>query len=777
MVSIKDIDSEAAKLGISKKDILALSDRNENGIITDSRWLLMMNISMVESRVFENEMLNKLVAALDNATAREKSDLSEYFIFDNPIIGNYKTDGRPKRKYDEQSLPDGYRKVHYFENGIDKYIIVQEEAAKQLLDLKENKITPFLDKLSEDVPILGWLIKNIVLTPATLLRFFATGGNPFFILGNVPMDWTNAVFFSDTYSDIKLIGMAQAGVGFGKNFLKKIWKDFNQTVLKGDVDKVYLEFAEHGGLMDTMSQEGLRSLEKLKPKGKILGILPKKIRPTAKFAYESPYKVLKAYGTGLSYLGETSEVAFRLAVYEKSKKNLIKEFKKNNKNINPNSKQLDDIMWQAAREARELIDFKQGGSWAKEMDVFMPYFNAAMQGVRRPIDFARKNPKKFAFSMLQLGTMAGTLVGWSVANALAAFDDDDEEDRKKKVKKALDSISTYEKANFHIVFTGNINKDGELEYYRVKKLPVASIITTLAESLMYKAYLGYDIDYENTKKAFEQSTPISPTEMFSKNPLVAGGIAYYFNKDLFTGEEVFRKPKGKDINPSSEGLYDDRIEGVYKYLGTEFGLSPARSKAFVEKIITTESTNPTINLIYAAANGVFDKNSTFGKEFSVVKDEMLKQSERKFLRYTNKNLIEYQKEDELKQKERDIETEIYNKEQKVKSEIKRKYDAGGKMSIDDIVKIVDKNFDEIDRERYYKKFYTYINNRDADPTLLDLMYEDNYQVQAMKLFERYGNQIDADAKKEIVSVMNSSGMRLNKKAIYLYKTKYKGKIL
>ena len=769
---VNDLDNEAAKLGISKKDIMALGDRNENGIITDSKWLLMLNISSVESRVFENKMLNDLVAALENATAQEKASLSEFFIFDNPIIGNYKTDGRPKRKYDEQSLPDGYRKLHYFDNGVDRYLIVREDIAKQLLNVKNSKILPAIENFSEEVPVLGWLAKHLILTPTRLLRFFATGGNPMFILGNVPMDWTNAVFFSDVYSNVKLIGMVQAGTGFSKNFLKKIWKDFSTTVLKGDIDKVYMEYAEHGGLMDTMSQEGMRNLENLKPKGKLLSALPKTIfRPTAKFTIEAPYRILKAYGSVLSYMGETSEVAFRLAVYEKTKNNLIREFKKKN-NVDPNSKQLDDIMWNAAREARELIDFNQGGTWAKELDVFMPYFNAAMQGVRRPLDYAKKDPILFSSSMIQLGGMAASIAVLSLSLAMGAFPDDDEEERKKKLKRALDSISTYEKGSYHIIFTGKKNKDGELEYVRIKKLPVASIISTLAEELIYKKLLGYDIDYKNIKESISKSSPFSLSEIFSKNPLVSGIIAYAYNIDTFTGNEIVRLPKDKKINITAEGMFDDKVEGLYKILAPGLGLSPARTKAFVEKIITSESTNPTINLFYAIGNGIFDPSTTFGKEFSTLTEEVLKQGSKKLIKYTNKDIIKYNLEDELEKKEMDIETDIYLKEQSVYNKIKKQAESGNEISRDELRDIVTDTFDRRDREKYIKKYMTYSKNMDIDKSLLDLIYEDNPEVTAMKLFERYGSDLDDNDKKELKEAMRASGRKLSTKAIQIYRKEY-----
>ena len=181
---IGDIDKEASRLGVSKKDIMKLTDENENEIITDSRWLLMMNIETVESRAFENKMLREFAKAVENSTAEEKAALSEFMIIENPVIGSYK-DGRPKRKYDDEKLPLGYRKINYYKNGVQQYIIVKESFANQLLDIKnKNKGFELIGKL----------------TGGQILRFFATGGNPLFIIGNTAVDFQNILLFSDVYS-------------------------------------------------------------------------------------------------------------------------------------------------------------------------------------------------------------------------------------------------------------------------------------------------------------------------------------------------------------------------------------------------------------------------------------------------------------------------------------------------------------------------------------------------------------------------------------------------
>lgn len=751
-MDVSDMDREASRLGMSKDDIKKLTDRNENGIITDSRYLLAMNISSVESRAFENAMLNEVVKALDEATPEQQTALSEYVVFDNPIIGSFK-DGRPKRKYDDQAVPSGFKKVYYFENGIEKYIIVREDMARQLLDVKNAKMQAAIENTAKTVPVIGAALKTITLTPARLLRFFATGGNPLFILGNVAVDWVNAVFNTDVYSNLKAYGMVQAGLGFAKNFIKK-------AVTNDTFNKTYNEFAEHGGLMDFLSNESMRALNELKPGHKIFSPL---------------HKAVEMYGTVMSFLGETSEVAMRLAVYEKMKSNLVSEFKKEN-GVDPNAQQMDDIMWEAAREARELIDFNQGGSWAKEADVVMPYLNAALQGFRKPLDYAKKNPVGFASSYIQLAGMGASIAAMSLAAAMNAMpSDDDDEEKKKKIRKALDSISDHEKASYHIIFTGKVDKNGELEYIRIKKLPVASVATTLAEQMMYKYLVGYEFDEATFNQTIEKSLPLSISELESKNPVVAGYLTYKYNEDTFTGEKVFRGPKDKVILETAEGVNDPKIEAFYKSVAPVFGLSPARSKAFVEKIITNQSTNPTINIFYAAANGIFGKDTQFGNEFSTAMEKMKEAAGKKLIRYTNENVLKYKKEDELEKEKIYITTEKYLKDSKIKADIKDRYNNGKTMTIGELEKIVKENYDPIDQQKYLKKYYTYTQTMNADPVLLDLLYEDDPNIQALIINDTYGPSLEKEELDELVDVMQKSRRKVSSKAWYIYQTKYKNR--
>jgi len=743
-LTVDEIDTQAKTLGIARKDIMKLSDSNENDIIMDSKWLLAMTVSSVEGRAFENNMLREFDRAIKGATPEEKKAFEE-FILDNPVVGT-KKDGGFKYKYDDTELPPGFVKVSYFDNGNKREIVIKDEYAKQLLDVK-NK--------NKELETIG------ALTGTKILRFFATGGNPLFIIGNTAVDFQNIAFFSDVYSKFKPLATVQLIRDYTKNFIKKI-------VVSNQYNKVFNEYINHGGALDYMASDGLRALESMNP-----------IKGVTKAAQRG----LIAYGRAMAFLGETSEVAFRLSVYDKVKNDSIKEFKKEN-NREPNEQELDDIMWKAARESRETMDFSQGGDVAKNIDSVFPYFNAALQGIRRPIDFAKKDPVGFSSSVLQYTVMASSLAAGAFAMLIKAVRDDEDDDKKanKKIIEALNSLSEYEKANYHIIFTGNKNNDGEYEYYRVKKLPVLSVISTVAEQLIYKAFFNtegvdYDMDSEAMMEAVSKSNPLPITvqEVSAKNPVASGLVSYWANKDTFTGDKIFREPNNKKISPEAEGMFDDKVDQIYKDLAPGFGLSPARTKVMVEKVITSANTNPTIPLIYSAYDGLFNNNDGLGAE---VQDAMSNVGEafgKKLVRYTDKNIIRYKEQDKMELQETVIETDVWKKEQKVYNEIKSRYKDGDNMTNKELFDIVEKNFDPIDRIKYIKKYNAYIHNMNIDKSVLDIIFEDVPEVQAMKLNQRYGSDLGDDELKELTKASASAGKRVNNKALYIYNQKYKNR--
>ena len=752
-ITDEEINNAVSTLGVNKKDIMKLSDMNENEILFDARFLLMMNTNIYVRRSFENEMLNEFAQGYESIDKAGKEALSD-FIIEGPV----------------KKVPTGFRKVEYFQDGVEKEMVMREDYARQLLDIKnQNNFLKGLGKISG----------------ANVLRFFATGGNPLFIVGNTAVDFANIAFFSDVYSAIKPLATVQLAYDFVKNFLRK-------TGNTNNYNKIKMEFMEHGGAMDFLSTDGLRMVQDMKLKNRILN---------------KTQKGLAAYARFMSYVGETGEMSFRLAVYERVKDAEINKFKKEN-GRSPNQKEMDDIMFEAAAQSRETIDFSQGGTWVKQMDQALPYFNAAMQGLRRPLDFARKNPVGFTSNVVQYAVMAAGMTATSLGTLLRSIGDDEEE--KKKLQDILDSISEYEKANYHIIFTGNKDKDGNYEYVRIKKLPLISILGTATEQYTTKYLLksqgiDYNVDNRSIKKSIEMSAPLDILGPFigdesagqalggvvKRNPLAAAWLTYTYNEDTFTGDKVFYEPKNKKIKPYAEGLYDEKVNDIYKIVAPALDMSPKRAQAAVEKLITSESTNPSISIFYALTNGLFDTEGDAFKENADTFDNgmghFLDVVSKKMVRHTNPNLLRYKDQDKIDELKERIDTDEYLTNIKIKKDIDKNINSkiieeGDSRS--DKFKTEYKKLDNLldgykltpnEKDKYFSYASTKdLKNEEVFKDMRDIIYEKSPKMMAARLYQRYGNNLDKEEMKElnkVFSISNASDVIL-KTSFELYYNKY-----
>ena len=733
-----EVDNLLMQTGTTYEFISKLSDSNNSDIVTDAKWLLMSNISMTEARVSSNRVLSSFDKAIKEATLEQKAEFSEY-IRENPIVGT-KSNGDLKFKYDKK-MPVGFTSLSYKENGKLRKIIVEKKYAEILLDQKKS---------SKILSGVG------TLSGTGVLRFFATAGNPLFIVGNTAIDFTNVLFLSNVYSEFKLLGGAELGLDFFKNFAKKVsnTKNYND---------IYEEFVEHGGSMDYLSTDGVSKLARTKYKNNRVS--------------EIGAKSLVGIGRFMGYLGESSEVSMRLAVYEKSKSNQLKQFKKEN-NREPDELELEEIKFRAARESRETIDFSQGGDVVKKLDKLMPYLNAATQGTRKFIDYASTNPKGFASSIIQAGIYSAGLMALSMMNLFRGLDDEED---KKRILEAINSISPYERANYHVIFTGSRDEDGEFEYYRIKKLPLLSVATTAAEeiiinSMLKQKGLDRDFDFSLTGKTIEGGVPFVPTlpNLINRNPMVSASMSYINNKDYFYDTDIFKGPIG-EISPESEGLYDKKVANIYKDISASLspysGTSPIRLQAFFEKIITSPNTNPMVGLAYSGYDAILGSYKGEGpaEDLSKGLDNLMETVGRKVKRKTNKNTLLYKNKETQKEKIIEIKSKTYNQEQKVYSIIKDKLESGETYNKEEYVKIIKENFEPIDRKKYYKKYLIYMRNRNVDKTILDIVFEQNAEAQAYMIQQKFGNSFDEEEEKEIRLVFNSARRKFSKKALYIYR--------
>jgi hypothetical protein len=359
---------------------------------------------------------------------------------------------------------------------------------------------------------------------------------------------------------------------------------------------------------------------------------------------------------------------------------------------------------------------------------------------------------------------------------------EDEDDCNKKMMDALNSLSEYEKANYHIIFTGKKDENGEYEYVRIKKLPGLSVVTTYAEQLFTKFFFSsrgvdYDVNGDVMWNTIKSSVPFDPTGIAGRNPLIAAGIAYGLNYDTFKGEEIFKKPRGwedREISPEKEGINDDNVNSLFKYIAPALGMSPIRTQAMVEKLITSENTNPTISLLYAVANGLTFQEG-LKESWDTATNEFLKNVSRKLIRTTNKKLLDYVEQDKIRDMEIEENSKEYVNTTDMYDEIKDIYDKGGSLTNGELLDMVIERFGKEEAEAYFNKYNNYIRNRSLDKRLLNIVFERKPRLQALYLYERYGNSLEQEELNELNTIMSQTNSKISKEALYFYNENYSNK--
>ena len=111
----------------------------------------------------------------------------------------------------------------------------------------------------------------------------------------------------------------------------------------------------------------------------------KAYKPTGRIS-----NAFEALQTAARYLGETSETWTRLALRERALKN-------------------GKSPLQATYEARNYLDFAQGGSLVKAADSAIPYLNASVQATRGLLRAPKQDPKGFAVKSAWISGLAANL--------------------------------------------------------------------------------------------------------------------------------------------------------------------------------------------------------------------------------------------------------------------------------------------------------------------------------------------------------------------------------
>lgn len=720
----EEIDKTAALYGIPAKDILALTDKNEMTILTDSRWILAMSTAAIQRKRFNNVLMNKIYDTV-NLTPMA---FEEFISLDR-----------------KEAKEKGFVPVSFFRKGEPMKVYMDEQYARQLMDIRvDNKVLDGIEKFSG----------------GKLLKFFATGGNVAFILSNAPIDLMNVALFTDVYNrtpleKVKAISLAKVTSDFIKNATGKMVSDVRG---KGKYKQLYEEFLRYGGGMDYLSQTGISKINKGRDTNydRMLGVL--------------------------SYLGTTSEQAVRVSVFDKVKKDKIKEYKKKN-GINPTGKSLENILFEAAAQARETIDFAQGGNLTKQIDKIVPYTNATIQGIRRPIDYAKQNPIGFRSALAQVAGIGAAVPGLNFLLAGLAGDDEDPEEVLTELR---EMSSKYEKANYYQVLNpfDLRDKKGNLNYIRIRKLPTISLFSTPVEDLTYSYYTGKDFDEKLLMQSAKSTIPFTGgiVDLAGSNPAVSAFVAYYANYDLFRGKEIVRKDANRPIKAYAEGMEDDDVSVLYKAFATLGGsvgvdISPKRMQAAIEKVITSPTTNPLVGLLYGGGESLKqlkDGDADIDFILKPLKGFFDGISKRAY-RQTNPNVKKYNEKDVVLDLIEKNNTESYLKNKRANDKMNDLIDQYGvgnlpKTLPSEFKDYIKENFDPIDQKRMIQKYTRRLKSSVIDGIFFDIAYERDAKNQALYLQYLYGPTMEREEYIELQRFIKTiTGRKISKKALLEYK--------
>jgi hypothetical protein len=361
-----------------------------------------------------------------------------------------------------------------------------------------------------------------------ILKALATGVNPEFALSNLPRDAMFAWFNSGEYNSTLPIGLMQLGSDYAR-----VTKD---AFGRGQRFKDYVA---EGGSLDFLTSQGI---------GGKKGITAKAGGP------------VKAVADVLSYLGETSEIATRLAVRERALRN-------------------GKTPEQATFAARNMLDFAQGGQLSKAADNIVPYLNAAIQGTRGTFREFATRPAAATYKASQL---AG--IGYSMAWVAASLFPD-----------LWESISDREKATKWIIPLPWTERDkGGNErraYIAIPKDQFQQAFAAVGQSMV-----DMQAGRPWSGQVVNSMLSLIPVEMASAAPPVYNAWqAYWGNYDTWRQEEVWRGYQ--DISPHNEYTsYTPQVARDIADAAAQAGIevSPERMATATGKIIPNSNPIGTI---------------------------------------------------------------------------------------------------------------------------------------------------------------------------------------
>ena len=483
---VEEIQFGRKRVSVASSGVKALGKGSTDLIVNDSEFLLAQVISRVQGRIAKNEA-SKALADVTTPKYRDDAEvqrITDEIVAAEELEGSADTAaqiGALESQLDKLKVPamaplDGFvwkRKP----KGVDVTTLSYMEKGKRKKFYMETEMAKL------------WADQGQVIGPAwskwmgtDLVRTMATGINPEFALVNFPRDMLYIFMTTNEYSPAFPKAIAQMAID-GASVVKDAMKKEGR----------YEDYIKEGGGMSFLTH-GARLHTQDEMKGQ--------------------WDRVKSV---LGYVNETSEVFTRLMLRERAMKN----------GASP-----EEATW----AARKYIDFSQGGSGTKQMDAFIPYLNASVQGMRGFVKAVRDRPAQAATKLSQLGVATGALYLYNELNH----------------PEVMSQISPEEKSRYWVIPTGTMRVDNHgNQRHQYMRIPIEhSVIPFKAgfDALMEKGLKG------TTPKAeviagLQSALSIVGEQGALLPPGLKAMAQYWSNYDFYTNDKIW---KGKDVLPTQE---------------------------------------------------------------------------------------------------------------------------------------------------------------------------------------------------------------------------------
>jgi len=442
--------------------------------------------------------------------------------------------------------------------------------------------------------------------------------------------------------------------------------------------KLYRELMTYGGGFNTLSQEASPFEADFLNENKGLAKGAQKI-------YD-----------GLSYLGSTSEIMTRLAIYSRTEKNLINKFIKENGGRQPNELQRVEFKRMAADAARSIMDYSKKGNVSDIAGTLYPFFNAGIRAVEGAKKSWVDDPTGTALTYGQIAMLTAGLILYN----LRPENEDDYEKIDEKIKLN----------NFIIILPYSKTIDGKKEraYIKIPKTQSAQLLSNATEQSI-RSQMGKKFNQEILFEAARNTFAIPEISPYSI-PTVAAYGALIHGYDHYHKRNVWT-----DRTPRSEGLKyvptgRNKTPKSIVDLGRTVDVAPVNIELALKQIALSKD-----NIYFRAIDGGYRQVvADMTPEEKLIYDENVLEGignsfGSKFLDYTYDKPVDKKEIDKAVRLENDVKVRLDNKLKVITQLITdgKKTPAESEMAVRNIIDSAPNNL----KYDIYKKYSDYLKNK------------------------------------------------------------------